>query len=346
MQVRINRAFLGSIPLIPGQEASRPTQLDVPVPVVNLRPFSNSLSFDFPFQVLKKPNGCQDTTPIKTVGAILRDSYIDLRGYPHYAPMPNLEIFANAGFPFTRFADLAQTTVVLPAVPTEQEIEMFVTLMGHFGRHTGFPSLRVTVSGPDAMEPGARTDFLVIGTGNDQPGFDKLTSYLPVALQDGKVQVHDTPGFFTPTYLHHAWWKVQAGHVESGYLSASGSPDAAIEGIESPYDADGNRSIVVIRLKDAQAFEPFMQTFLSVQQGSDIQGSVSMLMGGQFQSFRVGSAVYHVGALPWWTRLTLWFGDYPWVASVVVLVLGFLLAIWTRQWLRQKARSRLTRTAE
>ncbi len=138
MQVRINNAFLGSIPLIPGQEASRRMQADVPVPVVNLRPFSNSLSFDFTFQLLKK-GGCQDTTPINMQAAILRDSYLDLRGYPHYAPLPNLELFANAGFPFTRVADLSETTVVLPPTPTEQEIETFVTLMGHFSRQTGFP---------------------------------------------------------------------------------------------------------------------------------------------------------------------------------------------------------------
>ena len=140
LQVRINNAFLGSIPLIPGQEASRKMETEVPVPVVNLRPFSNSLSFDFTFQLLKK-GGCEDTTPINMQGAILRDSYLDLRGYPHYAPLPNLEIFANAGFPFTRFADLSETTVVLPPTPTEQEIETFVTLMGHFGRQTGFPGL-------------------------------------------------------------------------------------------------------------------------------------------------------------------------------------------------------------
>ena len=128
---------------------------DLPVPVVNLRPFSNSLSFDFTFQLLKK-RGCEDTTPINMQGAILRDSYLDLRGYPHYAPLPNLEIFANAGFPFTRLADLSETTVVLPAQPTEQEIETFVTLMGHFGRQTGFPALRVTVAGPDALQQGAQ----------------------------------------------------------------------------------------------------------------------------------------------------------------------------------------------
>jgi cellulose synthase (UDP-forming) len=339
MQVKINGAFLGSVPLVPGQEASRKMQIDEPVPVVNLRPFSNSLSFDFTFQLLKK-GGCQDTTPINMQAAILRDTYLDLRGYPHYAPLPNLETFTNAGFPFTRLADLSETTAVLPPTPTETEIETFVTLMGHFGRQTGFPTLRVRVDGPDALHAGAASDFLIIGTGDDQPGFDKLSNNLPVALRSGQIQVRDTQGFFAP--LHHAWWKLRSEeHTESGDLTASGTPDAIIEGIESPFDPGGNRSIVAIHLKDASTFESFMNTFITVQQSSDISGSVSVLHGAQFQSFRIGSEVYHVGVLPWWTRLTLWFMEVPWLAAVVVILLAFLLAIWTRQWLRTKARARL-----
>jgi cellulose synthase (UDP-forming) len=340
MQVRINNAFLGSVPLEPGQEASKQEVEEVPVPVVNLRPFSNSLSFDFTFQMLKK-GGCQDTTPINMQGAILRDTYLDLRKYPHYAPLPNLELFANAGFPFTRLADLSETTVVLPDAPTEQEIETFVTLMGHFGRQTGFPTLRVTVAGPDALQQGAKSDFLIIGTGDDQPGFDRLNKSLPVSLRSGQIQVHDTQGFFAPV-LHHAWWKLDSSdHAESGELTAGGTPDSVIEGIESPLDPGDNRSIVAIHLKDASAFEPFMATFLQVQQSSDISGSVAVLHGAQFQSFRVGAQVYHVGVLPWWSRLTLWFMDVPWVAAIVAFALTFLLAIWVRQWLRDKARARL-----
>jgi cellulose synthase (UDP-forming) len=339
MQVRINNAFLGSVPLVPGQEASRRMQTDVPVPVVNLRPFSNSLSFDFTFQLLKK-GGCQDTTPINMQGAILRDSYLDLRGYPHYAPLPNLEIFANAGFPFTRYADLSETTVVLPSLPTEQEIETFVTLMGHFGRQTGFPALRVTVAGVETLQAGADTDFLILGTGDDQPAFDKLASNLPVALRSGQIQVHDTQGFFAP--LHHAWWKLRTEeHSESGDLTASGTPDAVIEGIKSPYASGGSRSIVAIHFRDASTFEPFMATFLKVEQASDVSGSVTVLHGNQFQSFRIGSEVYHVGVLPWWTRLTLWFMQVPWLAAVALCLLAFILAIWLRQWLRSTAKARL-----
>ena len=36
----------------------------------------------------------------------------------------------------------------------------------------------------------------------------------------------------------------------------------------------------------------------------------------------------------------------PWLAAIVVVILAFLLAIWTRQWLRAKARLRLTMTED
>ena len=340
LQVRINSAFLGSTPLTPGQDASR-TTTDVPVPVVNLRPFSNTLSFDYTFQLARKQN-CDNTTTTNLQGSILRDSYLDLRGYPHWTPLPNLEIFSNAGFPFTRLADLSGTTVVLPPAPTEQEIETFITLMGHFGRQTGFPGLRVTVAGPDALHDGAATDFLIIGAGDDQPAFSKLGTHLPVSLGTGQVQVRDTEGFFV-SLLHNAWWKLRPNdHTESGDVTAGGTPDAVIEGIESPYDIAGSRSIVAIHLRDASTFEPFITTFLNVQQSSAISDSVSVLHGTEFRSFRVGSQVYFVGSLPWITQLRLWAAEYPWLIAVIVVVLAFLLAIWTRQWLRMRARARLT----
>ena len=340
LQVRINNAFLDSVPLVPGQEVSRTTQNDLPVPVVNLRPFSNSLSFDFTFQLLNGAD-CKDTTPINMLGSILSDSYLDLRGYPHYAPMPNIETFANAGFPFTRIADLGETTVVLPPTPTEQEIEVFVTLMGHFSRQTGYPTQRVNVAGADALRPGAMNDFLILGSGDDQPAFRQLADKLPVSMSSGQVQVHDVQGFFVKI-LHHAWWKLETDkRTDSGQLIASGIPDAVIQGIESPFAPNRGRSIVAIDLKDASNFEPFLDTFLRVQQGSDISGSVSVLHGTQFQSFRIGSHVYHVGTVPWWVKLQLWLRQVPWLAAVIVVILAFLLAIWTRQWLRLRARARL-----
>jgi cellulose synthase (UDP-forming) len=340
LQARVNGAFLAAVPLKPGQEAARTLQADVAVPVGTLRPFSNTVAFDFAFQSARSGD-CEQAPPASFAGSILRDSYLDLRHYPHYAPLPNLETFANAGFPFTRLADLAETTVVLPAAPSPQEIEAFLTLMGHFSRQTGYPALRVTVAGAEALKAGAGADFLVIGTGDDQPAFDKLSGQLPVTLRSGQIQVRDTQGFFAPV-LHRAWWKFDTSeHTGSGEITAAGTPDSLIEGLKSPYGPGGNRSIVAIHFKDASSFDPFFAAFFAGQQSSQIAGSVSVLHGAQFKSFRIGDDAYHVGLLPWWTELQLWLMEYPYLVAIAVFLLTILLAVWIRQWLRAKARARL-----
>jgi len=84
-----------------------------------------------------------------------------------------------------------------------------------------------------------------------------------------------------------------------------------------------------------------MAALINVQQSSAISGSVSVLHGTQFQSFRIGADVYHVGVLPWWTLMTLKFMEVPWLVPVVAIVLSMMIAVWTRQWLRNKARARL-----
>jgi len=178
----------------------------------------------------------------------------------------------------------------------------------------------------------------VLGTGDDQPGFAKLGNKLPVNVQGGQIQIKDTEGLFI--LPHHAWWKIPAQeHSESGDLTASGTPDSVIEGVESPYFA--GRSVVVINVKDPATYDTFLATFLKVQQASDINGTAAVLHGSLFQSFRLGNGIYHIGVLPWWDRLTIWFTPVPWLAAALVMGLCFLLAIWIRIWLRSHARKRL-----
>src|SRR6202012_3348104 len=111
------------------------------------------------------------------------------------------------------------------------------------------------------------------------------------------------------------------------------------EGIESPFMA--GRSIVLINVKDAATYDAFLTTFLKVQQASDINGTVSVLHGSLFQSFRINSGTYYIGTLPIWTQLRIWFSKVPWLAAVVAMALAFLLAVWVRIWLRSHARKRL-----
>ena len=319
-------------------KASARLETVIPIPASDVRPFSQTLSLKFVFQIAKHGK-CQDTAPLNLQGAIIKDSYLDIRGIPHLAEMPDLELFSNAGFPFTRLKDFSETGVVMPDNPGSDEIEMFLTLMGHFGATTGYPAIDVTVTGPDGLKSDGNRDYIVMGTVEDQTAFNTLNSHLPVQISTSGLKISDTQGFFAP--LEHAWWKVRSSdHVQSGELETSGAlPDALVEGIEWPRGS--NRSVVVIALRDHAVIPTFLSTFLRVSSSSDISQSVAVLHGTQFVSYRIGNDFYKVGSLSIWAYLQLFWSEYPAVVVALVFLACIILAALTRVALRRRARLRL-----
>src|SRR5688500_5567815 len=111
------------------------------VPSYRLRSRSQ-LQFGFRFP-LKTDGACRDARPEIVKAVVSPDSSIDFSGFPHHAQMPTLNHFATIGFPFTRYADLSQTVVVLPDKPVAADIEAMLGLMGRMGESTGYPATRV-----------------------------------------------------------------------------------------------------------------------------------------------------------------------------------------------------------
>ncbi|WP_433972777.1 UDP-forming cellulose synthase catalytic subunit [Tunturiibacter lichenicola] len=335
LQVSMNDSFVGSTVLAQTDN----TSTVIPVPISDMRPFSNSMLMRFIFLMAQKAE-CNDAASTSNQkGAILKDSYLDIQGIPHWAVLPNLEIFANAGYPFTRKADLADTAVVMPDNAGPAEIEVFLTLMAHFGAQTGYPVLRLTVTGADGMKSDSLRDYLVLGTVDDQPAIGRLNPSLPVGVDGSGLHIQDTQGFFAQ--LQHAWWKVRSSdRIQSGQLeTAGGLPDALIEGIEWPKGS--NRSVVVVALRDKDVIPNFLSVFLKTSQSSDVSQSVSVLHGSRFVSYRIGNDVYRVGSLSLWVKLNMLFSEYQWLMVISTLASCFILAVILRSVLRRKARVRL-----
>jgi cellulose synthase (UDP-forming) len=318
----------------------------VAVPLVSMRPFANTLLFNFFFQI-PKMGQCRNNPPINLQGALLRSSYLDLRGLNHWAAMPNLELFANAGFPFTRFADLSQTDIVMPPTASSGEIGLYLMLVSYFAEQTGYPALRLHIDAPANM--GKDADYLIIGTPEDQPAFDQLNQHLPITVARDGVSVQDTNGFFAAVQSvwwqvaemrPEWWWKVTGANQKAGLIASLGEyPEAVIQGIESPWSR--NRSVVTITIKNDGAARTFAAAFLKTSGSANISDSVSVLQGSDFTSYRLGDTFYQVGHLPWWTQVEYRLREFPWLVVLLTFVLGLVVVPWTRARLDHRTQTRL-----
>ena len=336
--IQTNGSAVGSIPIKPGNVIA---QANVPLPVLDLRPFSNSISAQWSLAEKQRAH-CAATPPVSFTGSIASSSYLDLHGLSRWAAMPNLELFSNAGFPFTRFADLSQTTIVLPPHPSAQAIELYLTLLAHFSAQTGYPALRVAVGSIADMHAGADTDFLLIGTGPDDPAIAQLADQMPLRVDGQTLVVRQTSDWLAS--LHTEWqrFRERFGNVPEhrDLQSFSGSvPDALIEGFESPFAP--RRSMVMIELRDDAAYGPFLSAFMEAIHSSAISSDVTVFQDGSFQSFHSGDTAYSLGERPWLTWLKVSLIDGPWFMVIGLVIFSLLSAARMQARFRQMSKVRL-----
>ncbi len=346
MRVSANGSLVNELALPQRDNPKQMLNAAVSVPLVDMRPFANTFLFKFFFQIAKQ-GPCRNTPPLNLQGALLRSSYLDLRGLNHWAAMPNLELFANAGFPFTRFADLSQSIVVLPPRASAKEIGLYLMFLGYFGEQTGYPALRLQMD--DSVNLGKDADYLILGSADDQPAFEQLSRHLPIAVSRDGVSVQNTGGFFAA--IQRAWWqvaelrpdwwwKLTRSQDKAGVIASLGdSPDAVIQGLESPWKA--GRSMVTITIKNDDSVAAFSDAFLKASGSASIGDSVSVLQGSEFTSYRLGDTFYQVGHLPWWTQVRYRLREFPWLIVLLTFVLGLFVVPWTKARLDHRTQARL-----
>jgi cellulose synthase (UDP-forming) len=348
LRVFINGVMVSDIPLPPGK-AFAEGQRNILVPVASIRPFGNTIFFNFDFAPANRP-APQNQSLEALQGEILCNTSLDLQGLPLWTSLPNLELFANAGFPFTQYADLSRTTVVLPTAPTPDEIALYLHLMSHFGAQTGYPALRVTVDGPNAVIRGD-SDYLVLGTVSNQPAFHSFDALLPVTFDSSGIHVKERKGFWDRlASLEGAlarWWSSVFGNtlapfgnpVEQDVPTNVGVPDALVEEIASPASKD--RSIVLVALWKNQAADTFASVFLDRSQSRDITGSVSLLNNSVFKSYVVDNGSYHIGNITWFAVMRIILTRHFLLLLFLVTALSLLLGFWVYQWLAWRAHERV-----
>ncbi|WP_175854006.1 cellulose biosynthesis cyclic di-GMP-binding regulatory protein BcsB [Burkholderia anthina] len=304
------------LPLLSVPEGRVTSDVDIPAFRVGS---GNQLQFRFTLDS-QKTGLCSSSASEPQRAAIDPDSTIDFSHFVHYAQLPNLAFFANSGFPFTRFADLSQTAVVMPDRPSPQELEAYLTMLGHMGQWTGFPALRVQVARPgDVAALAGRKDLLVIDGSPASPLLSQWRASLPLAIDE-----QAGAGATRVAFSVKERWRNGVGLADGGAHIEQSGPLAALAGFELP--GSHGRSVVALTATDQPHLGDLLDVFQKPGLVSQLQGDLALVRPGQVDSLRVGEP-YVVGFVPWYARVWTHAARHPVMLGAVGVVAGLLLAL-------------------
>ena len=293
------------------------------------------LAFNFP---VPKEGACRDSYVQNIGGSIDPDSTIDFSGFPHYTALPHLGYFATSGFPFTRYANLAQTIVIVPPAPDAHEIETFITLMGRMGESTHAPVTAVRLLPPVDPAEYRDADLLMIGTAARLKLLDRWQAHLPAQV-DGLARRLSLPA--SPSGPGRNYFSFggdsNAGPTMRAEVLGAG-PVAALIGFESPVTP--KRSVVLVTADTTASLAIALDSLEDTGLVRAMEGSIVLMHAKKVYSYQVGHS-YFVGELPLWTWLWYRAAAYPLTLAVLGLVAALILAIVTWRALRGIARRRL-----
>ena len=347
LAVHLNNQFMQDYPLtqkdtagqqlmrIPLMQGLQDSNRQLTIPALRLG-VVNQLRFNFDYAntfIGGTADGrCETVTAVGHHVVIDDTSSIDFSGYRHYIEMPSLGAFANAGFPYSRFADLAQTLVLVQPKPSNNEVSTLLNALGSIGAQTGYPALRVQMSDDWSKAKSADADMLMIGG-------------IPPDLQDDTkipLLADAARSWISMPSRSNAAANVPISDseraVESQTTISSRGPMGAIVGFQSPFN--DQRSVVALLADSPRGWELLNNALLDSGKRAAVFGSAAVIRESGVNSIRVGET-YYVGHLPWWERLWNLLATHPvWLAiCAVVVVILFALMAW--RLMRMVSRRRL-----
>ncbi len=346
MDISLNDQFLQSFSLNSSQDVNKlilrlpvlqgllDGKTEVTIPALRLGAM-NQLRFDFQY-MNPLPGGSIDSCitfqPVQNHVVIGDDSTIDFSKYYHFMAMPDLRVFANAGFPYSRMADLADTLVVVPRSPTEGQVATLLETAGGIGAQTGMAAINLRMTDDGSQIKDKDADLLLIGS-------------IPQALKDDtkiNLLVEATKSWVKMPMRHYDLASIypdtEARTPNTRTDVTSTGPMAAIIGFQSPYN--DQRSVVALLADSPRGNELLTQALNDSGKRAAMFGSVAVIRESGVNSLRVGD-IYYIGHLPWFERIWFALSSHPVLLAILAAVSIVLLAWVLWRMLRIISRRRL-----
>jgi len=319
LHLRLNGDDIDTIRLRPAFSTVQASEI-VRIPTGRLQPYTNTLTIDFYFG---SENLAHNT---RQYAAIHRDSSLDLTGLPHSVLLPRLELFGDAGYPFTQWPDLSHTAVLLPYAGSPSDYEALLDMAGFFGAQTGSPATRLTVIDASRVETVRDKDLVLLGTPANQPLFPEWQSDMPVGLSADGMHVNRSPApsriLYPDIPIRDRDWDRLTQLIATGK-----QPDLFVEDFVSPLNAE--RSVVAILTPSSPG--EVAALFMPANRQGPVYGGVTVLEDGQFQSFLVGSRTYRSGHIDRYQYAVVFAFENYRLIPLLVLLLAFVIGAWLRR---------------
>jgi cellulose synthase (UDP-forming) len=332
LSVRLNGKEIDSLQLKPASGRVEEAEI-FRLPTGSLLAYTNTLTVDFYFAAATPP---ADVRPSFAVG---RDSTIDPGGLPHSVVLPRLELFADAGYPFTRRPDCSGTTVVMPSTPGAFDLETLLDMAGFFGAQTGALTTGLEVASGDQLDQAPDKDLVLIGRPDAQPLLSEWADRMPLDLNGAEMRVNQAP---ESTLLLHPEWPFREGDGERltrRLDSGLGNVDLFVESFVSPLHSD--RIVVAVVPFGSHAVDAVRALFTPAEREGPVYGGVAVSQNGHFESFLTGTVACHTGRLTVYQYVTvLLFENYR-LLPLLLLFLSLLIVVWVRTSTERVAARRL-----
>ena len=297
---------------------------------------NNQMQFQFSMDFHREAM-CKEVFVDNTREAIDPDSTVDVSSFPHYTAMPNLALFANAGFPFTRYADLAETAVVLPDAADRSALEELFFLLGRLGRQTGAAALQYRLLDTTEALAAKDSDLLVLTGSKSNELLEHWAKNLAMVFRKlGRDyrELQRAPNAMTGP--------LQPGRSDDGaaphvVIRADGSL-AALLSFESPVSR--GRTVVALVGSDAAAAQSLVASLEDESKVPQIRGELALVRNDAIQSYQ-GGDLYYVGSLSWWQWLWFHFSRHALLLTIISLAAAVATGLFLYGWLQRLAAKRL-----
>ncbi len=309
---------------------------DLYIPPYKLGP-RNQLDFTFSF-AYRKEGFCKDASVRNQQGMLDDDSTLDLTDFPHYAELPNIGYFTSLGFPFTKFADLQQTVLVLPEQPTHYDLETLFSILARLSGDTGYPATRFTLAQPKDDNLFANADLLVIGDAVHQGSFKNWADKMPAELTASSRRILK-PKRSADLFYDWFGFGTQPNPEVANIQQMSGNgPLALMTGFQSPVTL--GRSVITINTVVPEQQPVLLDAMDKAIFSNDFHGSVAFIQPQRIDSMLVGPT-YYVGHLPFWTAIWFPLSKHPILVGLLAILSVLILSLLVLKALKRIAERRL-----